>query len=250
MPPPGPTSTAARGTPRSRCAATATADGPDRRGMRGPGACTSPSSRRTRSSMARAPTASAIAPRRRAAPDQRLRREQARGRAARSGACAHGRAGAMSRSSRTSWLHGPPGNDFPAKIAAAALRREGGRRAAAGRRATRSGRPTYTPDVADAIVELIGEDALFDERRACRSPPPRQRRTRVPGRLGPRGPARDRNRRRGRGGPGVTWQRASSPPLWAVLEPTPLPSGEPMRDWRLAFADAVPALRRGLKAAR
>ena len=50
--------------------------------------------------------------------------------------------------------------------------------------------------------------------------------------------------------PASTWQRASSPPLWAVLEPTPLPSGEPMRDWRLAFADAVPALKRELRSAR
>jgi hypothetical protein len=31
-----------------------------------------------------------------------------------------------------------------------------------------------------------------------------------------------------------------------VLEPTPLPSGEPMRDWREAFAHAVPALLRSL----
>ncbi len=42
--------------------------------------------------------------------------------------------------------------------------------------------------------------------------------------------------------PGSTWQRASTPPAWAVLEPTPLPSGEPMRHWREAFADAAPAL--------
>ena len=35
--------------------------------------------------------------------------------------------------------------------------------------------------------------------------------------------------------------------VWAMLEPTPMPSGEPMRDWRLAFADAVPALRRDLR---
>ena len=46
--------------------------------------------------------------------------------------------------------------------------------------------------------------------------------------------------------PASTWQRASTPPLWAVLEPTPLPSGEPMRHWREAFADAVPALMRSL----
>ena len=47
--------------------------------------------------------------------------------------------------------------------------------------------------------------------------------------------------------PGADWPRASTPPRWAVLEPTPLPSGEPMRGWREAFADAVPALRRTLR---
>jgi alpha-ketoglutarate-dependent taurine dioxygenase len=46
--------------------------------------------------------------------------------------------------------------------------------------------------------------------------------------------------------PASTWQRASNPPLWAVLEPTPLPSGTPMRPWQEAFADALPSLRRGL----
>ena len=49
--------------------------------------------------------------------------------------------------------------------------------------------------------------------------------------------------------PGTTWTRASTPPSWAVLEPTPLPSGEPMRPWREAFADAVPALARSLREA-
>ncbi|MEO5966082.1 MAG: hypothetical protein ABIR11_11505, partial [Candidatus Limnocylindrales bacterium] len=41
--------------------------------------------------------------------------------------------------------------------------------------------------------------------------------------------------------------RASTPPPWAVLAPTPLPSGEPMRHWRDAFADATPALVRSLR---
>ena len=61
---------------------------------------------------------------------------------------------------RTSWLHGPPGNDFPEKIARAALR---ARDAGAPLRVVGDeiGTPTYTPDVADAIVELIWEDALF-----------------------------------------------------------------------------------------
>lgn len=156
--------------------------------------------------------------------------------------------GAQVAIARTSWLHGPPGNDFPAKIAAAALR------------ATASGQPlkavsdeigtpTYTPDVADALVELIWEDALFGEAGVARV-----HHLVNGGRASRADWAREVLRQTGieveiEEVPASTWQRASSPPLWAVLEPTPLPSGEPMRDWRLAFADAVPALRRGLKGA-
>ena len=63
---------------------------------------------------------------------------------------------------RTSWLHGPPGNDFPEKIARAALR---ARDAGEPLRVVGDeiGTPTYTPDVADAIVELIWENGLFDD---------------------------------------------------------------------------------------
>lgn len=150
---------------------------------------------------------------------------------------------------RTSWLHGPPGNDFPAKIAAAALRAK-----AAGEPlrvvGDEIGTPTYTPDVADAIVELIWENALFDESgtstthhlvnggRASRADWASEvlRATNIDVEI--------------EEVPAATWRRASTPPLWAVLEPTRLPSGEPMRDWRLAFADAVPALLRELRSAR
>ncbi len=147
---------------------------------------------------------------------------------------------------RTSWLHGPPGNDFPAKIAAAALR------ARADDTPLRVvgdeiGSPTYTVDVADAIVELIAEDALIagpgrspgihhlvNAGRASRADWAREvlRVTRIDV------PVVDV--------PSSTWPRASTPPRWAVLEATALPSGEPMRDWREAFADAVPALVRSL----
>jgi dTDP-4-dehydrorhamnose reductase len=146
---------------------------------------------------------------------------------------------------RTAWLHGPPGNDFPAKIARAAL---------AARAAGESlkvvgdeiGTPTYTRDVADAIVELLWEDAL--------SRPPARRAIHHlvnGGRASRADWAREVLRVTGidvplEEVPSSTWQRASTPPRWAVLEPTPLPSGEPMRDWRDAFADAVPALTRSL----
>ena len=55
---------------------------------------------------------------------------------------------------RTAWLFGPPGNDFPAKILAAAERAR-----AAGEPlrvvGDEVGSPTYAPDLADAIVELL-----------------------------------------------------------------------------------------------
>jgi dTDP-4-dehydrorhamnose reductase len=146
---------------------------------------------------------------------------------------------------RTAWLHGPPGNDFPEKIARAALRaREAGEPLRVV--GDEVGTPTYAPDVAEAIVELISEDDLFDEGM-----------TRVHhlvnGGIASRADwAREILRATGidvavEEVPASTWQRASTPPLWAVLEPTPLPSGEPMRDWRDAFADAVPGLLRSLR---
>jgi dTDP-4-dehydrorhamnose reductase len=146
---------------------------------------------------------------------------------------------------RTSWLYGPPGNDFPARIAAAALRAraEGSSLRAV---ADEIGVPTYTPDLAEAIVELLAEDALapasarsgihhlVNGGRASRADWAREvlRATRIDVEVVDV--------------PGSTWQRASTPPAWAVLEPTPLPSGEPMRDWHEAFAHAVPALVRSL----
>jgi dTDP-4-dehydrorhamnose reductase len=147
---------------------------------------------------------------------------------------------------RTTWLHGPPGNDFPEKIARAALRtRDAGEPLRVV--GDEIGSPTYAPDLAEAIVELLAEDALTAE----------PARTAIHhlvngGRASRADWAREVLRATGirvaiEEVPSSTWQRASTPPLWAVLEPTPLPSGEPMRDWRLAFADAIPALRRTLR---
>jgi dTDP-4-dehydrorhamnose reductase len=146
---------------------------------------------------------------------------------------------------RTSWLYGPPGNDFPAKIAAAALRAKGAGEAI---RVVDDeiGCPTYAPDLAEAIVELLGADAitmpparsaihhLVNTGHASRADWAREvlRATRIDVEVVDV--------------PGSTWKRASTPPAWGVLEPTPLPSGEPMRPWREAFADAVPALRRSI----
>ncbi len=150
---------------------------------------------------------------------------------------------------RTSWLYGPPGNDFPAKIAAAALRAK-----AAGNPLQvvddEVGVPTYTPDLAEAIVELLGADAvatapartaihhLVNGGRASRADWARE----VLRAASIDVPVVDV--------PAATWQRASTPPLWGVLEPTPMPSGVAMRDWREAFADAVPSLLRDVRTLR
>ena len=149
---------------------------------------------------------------------------------------------------RTAWLYGPPGNDFPAKIAAAALRARAGDRPL---RVVRDeiGCPTYTPDLAEAIVDLITDDSpgegsaapvaihhLVNAGRASRADWAREvlRVTGIAVEL--------------QEVPASTWGRASAPPLWAVLEPTPLPSRRPMRPWTEAFADAAPELIRSLRA--
>lgn len=141
---------------------------------------------------------------------------------------------------RTAWLYGPPGNDFPEKIARAAERARvaGGALRVVG---DETGSPTSTSDLADAIVELIGAGvSLGGIRHFVNS-----------------GAATRANWARavlaGLGievqieeVPAATWVRASTPPAWAVLEPTPLPSGEPLRPWPAALADQLPALRRRL----
>ncbi len=142
---------------------------------------------------------------------------------------------------RTSWLYGPPGRDFPRKIAEAA-----DRAAAAGEplRAVDDewGSPTYAADVAEAIVELLAEDAVGGVHHlvaggvATRADWARD----VLARLDLRVPVLDV--------PASTWERASAPPRWGVLAPTPLPSGEPIRPWQQAMADYVPLLRRSLVA--
>ncbi|MGK2851930.1 MAG: SDR family oxidoreductase [Candidatus Limnocylindrales bacterium] len=144
---------------------------------------------------------------------------------------------------RTAWLYGPPGRDFPRKILEAADRAQ-----ATGERlkavADEWGTPTYAADVADAIVELLAEDAhrgihhLVGGGVATRADWARDIVTRF--RLTV--PVEDV--------PATTWERASVPPRWGVLAPTPLPSGEPIRPWTQAMADYAPALKRAWKTAR
>jgi dTDP-4-dehydrorhamnose reductase len=144
---------------------------------------------------------------------------------------------------RTAWLFGPPGRDFPRKIVEAA------ERAAAAGEPLRVvgdewGTPTYAADVADAIVELLAEDAVGGTHHL------------VNGLTATRAlwaediVGRFRLKVEVEHVPATTWARASTPPRWGVLAPTPMPSGEPMRPWPDAMADYAPALARAHSSAR
>ena len=156
----------------------------------------------------------------------------------RAAADAFERAGAAALGiARTAWLFGPPGNDFPAKILAAAERsRDNGEPLRVV--ADEMGSPTYTRDLAEGIVELIGGATIagthhivnegIASRAAWARELLRQARFDVP--------IVDV--------PASTWERASTPPAWGVLDPTPLPGGEPLRPWSAALADYLPILLR------
>jgi dTDP-4-dehydrorhamnose reductase len=137
---------------------------------------------------------------------------------------------------RTAWLFGPGQPDFPMKILAAAAR---AREAHEPLRAVHdeTGSPTYVGDLAEAIVELLwagrfaGLHHVVDSGIATRADWAREvlRLARVDV------PVEEV--------PASTWTRASTPPRWAVLEPTPTPSGEPLRPWQAALAERM-AIRR------
>lgn len=134
---------------------------------------------------------------------------------------------------RTAWLFGPPGNDFPDRLLGAAERAR-----AAGEPlrvvADEYGDPTRTGDVAEAIAELLGSGSpaglhhLVNGGVASRADWAAEllRLARLDVRIEPISAA--------------AWARASTPPRWGVLAPTPLPSGEPMRSWQEALADDMP----------
>jgi dTDP-4-dehydrorhamnose reductase len=134
---------------------------------------------------------------------------------------------------RTAWLFGPPGNDFPDRIlAAAALARDAGRPLRLV--ADESGTPTRAGDVAEAIAELLGADEAAGVHHL------------VNGGIASRAEWALELLRLARLEvevelvPAATWPRASTSPRWGVLEPTPLPSGLPMRSWQEALADDMP----------
>lgn len=149
-------------------------------------------------------------------------------------AFADARDGATLGIARTAWLFGPPGNDFPEKILRAAER--------AGRDGTalrlvddEVGSPSYTPDVAEGLAQLVaagrtlGRHHVVNEGAVSRAewalsvledagtPIPTERVS------------------------ASAWQRASTPPLHAPLEPTALPERR-LRSWRDATRAYVETL--------
>lgn len=150
------------------------------------------------------------------------------------------RPGAALGIARTAWLFGAPGSDYPSRIIEAAER---ARAAGEPLRLVRDewGTPTYSADVAEAIVGLLAEDAtagihhLVNGLFASRAEWARS----VLGRARIDIELIDV--------PSSTWERPSRPPRWGVLEQTPLPGG-PMRPWPDAMADYAPALLRTIKA--
>jgi dTDP-4-dehydrorhamnose reductase len=138
---------------------------------------------------------------------------------------------------RTAWLFGPPGRDFPTKIIAAAQR---ARAASEPLRVVGDefGSPTSAADLARAIVELIESGELGRTCHYVNS-----------GAISRADWAREvlrltRIRVAIEEAPAETWPRASTPPRWGVLEPSPLPSGERMRPWTEALAEYASTLRR------
>ena len=137
---------------------------------------------------------------------------------------------------RTAWLYGPPGNDFPSKIVAAALRAR-----AAGERlrvvADEYGSPTSAADVAEAIVELIGSGEVAGTYHYVNV-----------GAVSRADWAHEvlrlaRVRRGHRGGPGVDLGPGLDAAALGRPRVEPDASGEPMRPWTEAMADYAPFLR-------
>lgn len=128
---------------------------------------------------------------------------------------------------RTAWLFGPPGADFPDKITAAADKVEGPLSVVA----DEIGCPTFTPDLARAIYELVertdggvfhlvnaGSASRFEWARAILA-----------------------SRRPGREIRPITlaeYERSSDPPPWGVLDTSKAQAaGVTLRPWQDALAE-------------
>jgi dTDP-4-dehydrorhamnose reductase len=143
---------------------------------------------------------------------------------------------------RTAWLFGLPGNDFPARILAAADR---GRAAGEPLRVVGDeiGSPTFAQDLAEGIVELLAAGTFAGVHHIVNA-----------GSVSRAGWARHVLHAAGMDMPIVevplaSWKRASTPPAWAVLAPTLPPTGDHLRSWQDAFADYLPTLLRERAAA-
>lgn len=144
---------------------------------------------------------------------------------------------------RTAWLFGPPGDDFPAKILVAAERAD-----VAGEPlrvvADEIGSPTYAPDLAEALVALLtagplrGIHHVVNDGVASRAEWAAEV-LRLAGRTTRIEPIAM-----------ADWPRASTPPAWAVLSPTPLPGAASLRPWRDALAAHLGSLTAGRMAER
>jgi dTDP-4-dehydrorhamnose reductase len=143
---------------------------------------------------------------------------------------------------RTSWLYGPPGNDFPTKILAAA---EGARAAGEALRVVGDefGSPSFSHDVAEAVVAMLATQGWAGTHHVVNA-----------GVASRADWAREVFRQTGvdvavEEIPSAAWSRASVPPPWGVLEPSEIRDVEPLRPWQQALADYLPVLQRQRAAA-
>ena len=157
---------------------------------------------------------------------------------------------------RTAWLFGAPGLDFPRKILTRARSLQSGDALALVD--DEFGNPTYAPDLAGALVSLAGtaatDTAATDT--AATSSVAAQGEGRgfdgihhiVNAGTASRAEfAREALRLAGISVPTLdvpmsTWTRASTPPARAMLEPTPLPGGNLLREWQVALAEYITLL--------
>jgi dTDP-4-dehydrorhamnose reductase len=136
---------------------------------------------------------------------------------------------------RTAWLFGPPGNDFPAKIVAAADRLPADEPLKVV--IDEVGSPTYTIDLAQAIVTLIstaGTSGVYHMVNAGQAS-----RFELAARV-------LAGRRPGRAIVPISraqFDRPSAPPAWAVLRSTrSLPANGALRPWSDAIDAYLPSL--------
>jgi dTDP-4-dehydrorhamnose reductase len=130
---------------------------------------------------------------------------------------------------RTSWLFGPPGDDFPHKVLAAADRLPAGEPLPGV--VDEHGRPTYTVDLADAVLDLLAATTGGVFHLANEGPTSRMAwASHVLARLRPDRRVRPVGR--------TEYPRASDPPPWGVLDTSRAAAcGIRMRSWAEASGD-------------